>query len=97
MIPQHVAVTLIAVYVVPVTPAALGPKLSALSLPRRTDGPRCCEAAFAWRAPARLPRCLQPLPAPGMEEEERMHQDRDLNYGLPILPRRKQHSTYGLG
>lgn len=43
------------------------------------------------------PGCLQPLPAPGMEEEERMHQSRDLNYGLPILPRRKQHSTYSLG
>lgn len=39
LISQRVAVTLIAVYVVPVTPAALGPKLSALCLPRRTDGP----------------------------------------------------------
>lgn len=27
----------------------------------------------------------------------RMHQSWDLSDGLPVLPQRKQHSTYGLG
>lgn len=100
LISQHVAVTLITVYVVPVTPAALGPKLSALSLLWWTDGRCCWEAACAWKAPAWLPQAVcdhcQGGGCMGWGGG-RITAGRNLNNGLPILPQRKQHSNYGLG